>query len=423
MQERCFTKVMKFLIQFTYEPKRKYEALWFDDAAGVKTMQHVALIYDAKLPYDLKFMSGVARYIQEGAEFIIYTEEDALKNQRLPDLRSWHGDGIIADFDDPNVASAVLRSRLPTVGFGGGFGWYTRPVGIPYFFSDQRKIGKMAAEHLMERGFRHFAYCDFARSPTNAWSEERQRSFAAELSKRRFSCSVFHPKHKTIRHWNSVLAALGKWLLELPKPVGVMGANDRRAHHVLEACRAHKIRVPGEVAVLGVDNDEMLCQLSNPALSSIEQGAKQKGYEAAVLLDRMMKGKGPRRLHYVIAPIGVVTRRSTDVLAIKDSLAADAMAFIRSHFHTGISVTDVVSALGMSRSTIELRFRSSVGQSVHEVIRRVQLDRARQLITETNLAIKEIAANTGFRSVQHMTSLFGECFGQTPARYRKELLH
>jgi len=394
----------------------------FAGAGGSGQMRHVALIYDAKLPYDLKVISGVALYMQEGAEFITYTEEDALSNQRLPDLRSWHGDGIIADFDDPKVAAAVLRCKLPAVGFGGGFGWYPAQAGIPYFFSDQRKIGKLAADHLMERGFRNFAYCDYARSPTNVWSEERQRSFVASLRKRGFSCSVYHPLHKTTRQWSSVLASLGNWLQALPKPVGVMGANDRRAHHVMEACRAYQIRVPEEVAVLGVDNDEILCQLSNPALSSIEQGAKQIGYKAAVLLDRMMKGAKPRQQHYVIAPISVVIRKSTDVLAIEDNVAADAMIFIRSHFNVGISVMDVVSALGMSRSKLESRFKASIGRSVHEVIRKIQLDRARHLVSETNLAMKEIAANTGFRSIQHMTSLFGESFGQTPAKYRKELI-
>lgn len=385
-------------------------------------MRNVALIYDAKLPYDLKVISGVALYMQEGAEFITYTEEDALKNQKLPDLRSWRGDGIIADFDDPKVAAAVLRSKLPAVGFGGGFGWYPPHADIPYFFSDQRMIGKLAADHLLERGFRNFAYCDYVRSSTNVWSEERQRSFAANLAKRGFSCSIFCPLQKTTRQWRSVLASLGNWLQSLPKPVGVMGANDRRAHHILEACRAYQIRVPEEVAVLGVDNDEMLCQLSNPALSSIEQGAKQIGYEAAILLDRMMGGAKPRQQHYVIPPIGVVTRKSTDVLAIEDKVAADAMVFIQSNFHTGINVVDVINALGMSRSALESRFKASTGRSVHEVIRMIQLNHARNLISETNLAMKEIAASAGFRSVQHMTSLFGKSFGQTPAKYRKELI-
>lgn len=385
-------------------------------------MQHVALIYDGKLPYDLKVMSGVAQYMHEGAEFIIYTEEDALKNQRLPDLRSWRGDGIIADFDDPNVSDAVVRSKLPAVGFGGGFGWYPSNSGIPYFFSDQKKIGELAANHLSERGFRHFAYCDFVRSPTNIWSEERHRSFAATLAKRGFSCAAYSPRLKTARQWNSVLSSLGSWLLSLPKPVAVLGANDRRAYHVLEACRAMDIRVPEEVAVLGVDNDEILCQLSNPALSSIEQGAKRIGYEAAALLHHMMNGRRPGHMKHVIAPIGVVARSSTNVLAIEDKLTAGAMKYIRSHFHSGISVSNVVSESGISRSTLESRFKVLMGLSVHEVIRKVQLEHARNLISDSNLELKQISGDCGFRSVQHMTSLFGKAFGQTPARYRKDLI-
>lgn len=385
-------------------------------------MKHVALIYDGKLPYDLKVMSGVAQYMQEGAEFITYTEEDALVNQRLPDLRTWHGDGIIADFDDPRVAAAVLRAKLPTVGFGGGFGWYRSNAGIPYFFSDQAKIGEMAADHLMERGLQHFGYCDYARSFTNVWSEERQTSFTDRLAQYGFSCSIFHPIHKTTRKWSSVLTSIGKWLQSLPKPVGVMGANDRRAYHVLEACRTFQIRVPEEVAVLGVDNDEMLCQLSNPALSSIEQGAKQIGYQAAALLDKMMRSAKTVPVRNLIAPIEVVTRKSTDVLAIDDSIASIAMSYIRANAHRGIGVSHVVKAVGMSRSTLETRFRTATGHTVHEIIRRVQLNYARHLVADSGLAMKEIAANSGFQSVQHMTSLFAKTYGLPPARYRKNFI-
>ena len=127
--------------------------------------RRVALIYDAKFPYDLKVISGIARYVQEGAELNIYIEEDALKSQRLPDLRSWHGDGILADFDDPGVAAAVSRARLPVVGFGGGYGWYSRQSAIPYFFSNQTAVANLAADHLIERGFQHFAYCGLPPPP------------------------------------------------------------------------------------------------------------------------------------------------------------------------------------------------------------------------------------------------------------------
>jgi LacI family transcriptional regulator len=383
-------------------------------------MRRVALIYDAKLPYDLKVISGIARYMHERGGFIIYIEEDALANQKLPNLRTWDGDGIIADFDDAGVAAAVLQARLPVVGFGGGYGGYPRNSIIPYFFNNQRAIGIMAADHLLERGFSNFAYCGYSREIARLWSDERREGFAARVQKLGFHCDTYGGRHKTIRQWNAVLTSLGSWLISLPKPVGVMAANDRRAHHVLEACLAYQLRVPEEVAVIGVDNDELLCQLCTPELSSIEQNAKQIGYDAASLLDRMMQGKMPRRRHYVLEPIGIVTRRSTDVFAIEDSLISNAMTFIRINAHSGIKVSDVVKALGVSRSSLESRFKATTGYTIHETIRKIQLDHARRMISETGLAVKEVAVNAGFRSVQHMTSLFGKAFGRSPARYRKE---
>jgi LacI family transcriptional regulator len=384
-------------------------------------MRHVALIYDAKLPYDLKVVSGVALYVQEGAEFITYIEEDALKNQRLPDLRSWRGDGVIANFDDPGVADAVLRSRLPAVAFGSGYGWYSPDSGIPYFYNDQAMIGRLAADHLLDRGFRSFGYCGYISRPENLWNGERQEAFAARVASRGFPCSVYRPIHKTTRDWNSVLASLGSWLRSLPKPAGVMGANDKRAHHVLEACRAYQLRVPAEVAVIGVDNDEMLCQLSSPALTSIEQDARGIGYQAAALLDRMMQGQKPRQRAFVVKPVGVVMRKSTNAFAVDDKVVMEALTFVHTRAHEGLKVADVVDELAISRSSLESHFRATIGCTVHQVIRRVQLDGARHMILQTNLAMKQVAANMGFKSIQHMTSLFGKAFGVTPAKYRKQL--
>jgi LacI family transcriptional regulator len=384
--------------------------------------RRVALIYDAKLPYDLKVISGIARYVQEGADLNIYIEEDALKRQRLPDLRSWHGDGILADFDDPGVAAAVSRARLPVVGFGGGYGWYSPQSGIPYFFNNQTAVANLAADHLIERGFRHFAYCGLYPTPANRWAEERCRAFAKRVNARGFPCHIYPVVHRTTRQWNSVLASLGTWLKTLHKPVGLMAATDKRARHVLEACHSYGLHVPEEVAVIGVDNDEVLCQLSSPQLSSIEQDAKRIGYEAIALLDRLMGGEKARQRHFFIDPLGVVTRRSTDILAVEDRLVARTITFIQSAASKGIRVRDVVNSLAISRSTLETRFKAATGDTLSTAIRRSQLQRVQRMIAETNLAMKEIAAVTGFKSVQHMTTSFGKTFGRTPAKYRKAML-
>jgi LacI family transcriptional regulator len=384
--------------------------------------RRVALIYDAKLPYDLKVISGIARYVQEGADLNIYIEEDALKSQRLPDLRSWHGDGILADFDDPGVAAAVSRARLPVVGFGGGYGWHSPQSGIPYFFNNQTAVANLAADHLIERGFQQFAYCGLYPTPTNLWGAERCRAFAKRVKARGFPCHIYPVVYRTTRQWNSVLESLGTWLKILPKPVGLMAANDKRARHVLEACHAYGLHVPEEVAVIGVDNDEVLCQLSSPPLSSVEQDARRIGYEAIALLDRLMQGEKARQRQFFIDPLGVVTRRSSDILAVEDRVVARALTFIQSAASKAIRVRDVVNSLAISRSTLETRFKAATGDTIHTTIRRSQLQRVRRMIVETNLPMKEIAAITGFKSVQHMTTSFGRAFGRTPAKYRKAML-
>jgi LacI family transcriptional regulator len=178
--------------------------------------------------------------------------------------------------------------------------------------------------------------------------------------------------------------------------------------------------VPEDVAVLGVDNDELLCSLSSPLLSSVEQGAKRLGYEAAKLLDSLIgKPASVRVRKNVIDPFGVVARASTDVLAIEDPHLARAMMFISQHFANGISVEDVVAAGGLSRSGMEKKFRAKLRFSIGSAIRRFQLERARELILTTNLPLKEIASNLSYPSVQHMTTIVRRALGHPPARLRQ----
>ena len=324
-------------------------------------MRRVALIYDATMAYNLRVIGGVAAYLQEGTKWNVYIEENALKDQRLPDLGAWEGDGIIANLDHPNVAMAVVKSKLPTVGFGSGYGWYAPESDIPYFFTNNQAIARLAAEHLLERGFRYFAYCGYPRTPINGWSGKREREFAERVSVRGYPCRIYRGRHRNSLRWAHIQKALCAWLVSLPKPVGLMAANDNRARQVLEACRVCGLRVPEEIAVIGVDNDEVLCRLSSPLLTSIEQGAARIGYEAAALLDRIMSGKTSAKRRYVIDPEGVVTRLSTDVIPVEDPQVAKAMSFIWEHACDGIKVPDVVAAVAASRSGLEARFKTALG--------------------------------------------------------------
>jgi LacI family transcriptional regulator len=385
-------------------------------------MWQVALIYDATHTYDLKVMTGVAAYFRENGKYNVYIESNALKDQRLPSLRSWGGDGVIANFDHPAVARAVAQSRLPAVAFGSGYGWYRSGSRIPYFSTNHVLVSSLAADHFLDRGFRHFGYCGYVRTETNGWTEDRRREYVRHLRKRGFDCHVYHAHHKTTQRWTSLQNSLAKWLVDLPKPVGIMAANDDRAHHVLEACRKYGLDVPHEVAVIGVNNDELLCNLTSPTLSSIEQSARRMGYEAAVCLERLICGQMVQKKHFIFDPLGIVIRQSTDVTAVDDPSVVKALRFIQEHSSEGIKVPDVVAAAMISRSGLEMRFTKQLGYTIRSAIRNGQLERVRRLISESNLPLKQVAMSTGFKSIQHMTRLFTKAFHIPPAKYRKGLV-
>ena len=382
-------------------------------------VRRIALVYDTTLSYDLNVMAGVVAYARECTDYNICIEEYSLSDQRSPRLNSWDGDGIISNFDDPIVSRAVLETKLPAVGFGSGHGTCVSSPSVPYFSINNKMIANMAADHLLNLGFRHFGYCGYAKTAINSWSEEREKSFVSHLRKRGFSCDVCPDRDKNLAHWTGLQISLARWLSSLSKPVAIMAANDNRGRHVLEACRSLNLRVPDDVAVIGVGNDELLCQLGRPPLSSVEQGAKRVGYEAAKMLDGLISGRRPRQRRFVIDPTEVVTRQSTDVVAIDDPIVGKAVTFIQEHASANIKVRKVVEAVAVSRSKLEIRFNKALGYSVHTAIRQVQLERARKLISSTSLPLKEIAANVGFQTVQHMTVLFGRTFGRPPGKFRK----
>jgi LacI family transcriptional regulator len=384
-------------------------------------MRRVALIYDARLSYDRKVMAGVAAYLHENTDHRVYIE-GGFDARRLDDLFSGGADGIVANLDHPLTSKAVPQSKAAVVGFGGGYARGAAGSEVAYIFGNSRKIASMAVDHLMERGIRSFAFCGYAMNESNGWSAERAASFAGFLHQRGLGCSRYLEHRESNRPWSSVQERIAAWVASLPKPVGIMAANDSRAQQLLEACRAQGVLVPHEVAVIGVDNDELLCQCSIPSLSSIEHGTHQTGYLAAAMLDRLMRGERVEHHRITVDPVEVVSRQSTDVFAVGDPVAAAANAFIKQHACAGVKVSQVASAVGVSRSKLDAHFTRTFGRGVHVALRKVQLERAQVLIGKTNLPLKQVASEVGLRSVQHMTTLFREFYGQTPGQYRKRVL-
>jgi LacI family transcriptional regulator len=285
-------------------------------------------------------------------------------------LAHWDGDGIIARIESKKIARVIVNSKLPTVDVSAG----RHVPAIPWVETDDRAIAHLAANHFLERGFRHFAYCADKRFH---WSRWRGDHFGKLLKAAGYRCQSFVPPS---RQSDKQVAAIEGWLTRLPKPVGVFACYDIRGQQVLDACRNARVAVPDEVAVLGVDNDELLCELASPRLSSVIPDTHRTGYEAAALLARMMKGERLAALEVRIAPIGVHRRQSTDVLATDDPQVVHAVRFIREHACEPINVEDVLRAVPLSRKVLETRFKKILNHTLHDEIIRVRIDRAKQLL-------------------------------------------
>jgi LacI family transcriptional regulator len=362
-------------------------------------------------------IQGVAAYVREQANWDLYIEEEPL--HRLAKRPKWDGHGAIVNFDDRETALAADGLKIPVVGFGGGHGWYDPASRIPYFTTDNAGIGELAARHLLDCGFSRLACYGDRRNRVHHWCEERIEAMRRHAQAAGVPCAILRARSPTAHNWGALQRELSAWLASLSKPVGVLACTDLRARHVLQVCRTMGLRVPDDVAVVGVDNDEMLCELTAPPLSSIEQGAFQIGYEAASLLDRMMAGKRTPQLRWVIGPERLVARQSTDVIACQDADLATAVRFIRRHACEGIGVQAVLAAAHTSRSTLDRKSLAALGRTIHAEIQRVQVDRAKQLLAGTGLMVKQIAKRCGFRYAEYLTAVFRRHTGQSPLEYRQ----
>lgn len=339
--------------------------------------------------------------------------------QTLPTMRAWGGTGIIARIPTARIAHAILKTGLPVIA-GPLSSQQLAPSNPLSKLSEIRANGEavalMAAKHLMERGLRHFAFVGGFHK-TN-WVERRQKSFIEQLATAGFPCAVYPLPPASEQDWGREQKRLGRWLRTQPKPLGVMAALDARGRQVIEACMESGLRVPDEVAVIGVDNDELLCELCDPPLSSIALNSEKAGYEAAELLDRMMRGEKVPPRCISIEPTHVVARQSTEIAATEDPKIADALRFIRHEANRPLSVPDVAEHIGLSRRSLELRFRRALGHTVLTEIRRAQLERVRAFLIETDWTMAKIAEQCGFANGNYLGKIFRRECGETPQRFR-----
>ena len=250
----------------------------------------------------------------------------------------------------------------------------------------------------------------------------RERAFREQLAAAGFEPHVYaQPDRPRDRVWEREQTFLAEWIRTLPTPVGLFACNDDRGRQVLEACRLANLHVPEDVAVLGVDNDEVFCDLSDPPLSSVALNAETAGYRAAELLDGMMSGRIRKRQRILVEAIGVVTRRSTEVVAVSDPDVVAALQYIRREQGRGISVLSVANEVAVSRRSLEKRFRDAIGRTILEEIQLVRLERAKRMLLETTYPISRVAEMSGFGSTGYFIQFFQSRVGETPRKYRIKL--
>ena len=379
---------------------------------AAKPRLRVALLIETSNRYGRDLLHGVHDWVSAGANWSIRLTEQARRAPLPAWMRTWQGDGIIARVDSAEIATALRRTGLPVVDVSA-----ERAKSVfPRVSIDNRAVSQLAAEHLRGKNLRHFAYCGDAQY---LWSRQRGEAFVRVLRGHGFQAAEFPAKRSAGAGWERETQTMAAWLAALPKPVGVFACFDGRAQQILEACHVAGLAVPEQVAVLGVDDDELVCELCDPPLSSVLPNARRAGYEAAAVLTRLMAGhtRGAADLKE-IEPVRVVARRSTDAVAVADRHVAEAMRYIREHAHDGIGVKDVLRAVPVSRTLLERKFGRLIGESPHRLIKRQKIDRVRQLLAETDVPIARIADMTGFESPSYLSAVFRRETGESPREFR-----
>jgi LacI family transcriptional regulator len=377
---------------------------------GEKTPS-VFLFIETSREFGRGLLYGIARYSRLHGPWRVYRQSAGLESA-LPEWRDLKIDGAIVR--DVTMANNLVGSGLPVV-----FAQHNRESYAPFpaILTDSEAIGSMAAEHFMNRGFEHFAYCGLDEF---VWSRLRGHHFSKRLKASGFSADLYRrPKARAKRAWKSEQHLIAEWLRSLPKPVALMCCNDDRALQVIEACKLAELYVPDQVAVLGVDNDVLICDLADPPISSVALSTEAAGHEAARLLDRLMKGEALAGQEISVRPTHVVTRISTDMLAVTDREVAAALRFIRRNPNRMMQVGDVVEATNVSRRVLEKRFKAILRRSVYQEIRRVRVNYIIELLVGTDMSITEIAVKSGFDGVEHISRYFRKETGISLREYRK----
>ena len=389
--------------------------------SNAKRVKHVALAFPVAVPHLALIMQGVTDYARQHGGWTFSASPAASEGfpetlaMELQSLRGWRVHGAIAVITSAAQARAARALDFPVVNLAATL----RSCGLPSVMVDHEAVGRMAAEHLLECGFRRLAFYGIR----SAWyGELRRRGFVARCEQAGAKCFVLETKHRrrASQPWRQELERLDRWMKSLPTSVGLLAVNDYCARLVVDECHRLGLSVPDDVAVLGVDNDLTICEFCQPQLSSVSRSGWRVGYEAAAMLDRLMSGEKPPDDNLLVAPDGVVTRRSTDVMAFDDPRMNTLVQYIRDHLDEPFGVERLLRVVAMSRRWLQQRFRRHLHCTPQDYLCKMRIERAAQLLRRNEkMKIAEVAQASGFESDQHFRQVFRRLMGITPREYRR----
>jgi len=375
----------------------------------------IAILVETSTTWGSGIVRGISNYAIEKGGWDLYLEPRG-RYEELALPPGWHGDGIIARLTTPEMATQVTERRLPTVDVS----WFNYgDDSIARCSANTTQAGEVAAKYLLERGFRNFAYVAALHRPVS--HDLLMDSFEATINAAGFQCTCY-TNTEDVDHkedWISSRQRLAEWLKGLPKPCGLLAWNAIRGRQIVEACRDVDVNIPEQIAVIGGEEDELTCSISNPSLSSVDLNPLLVGYESAKLLEQMMRGGDAPNATVRTDVGGVMTRHSTDILAIDDRMLSTALRCIRDQAYEGVTITDILRDIPMARRQLEMKCKKLLGRTPAAEIRRMRIQRAKQLLRDTDLSIPKVATAAGFREPATMSRTFRRELGETPSEFRK----
>jgi LacI family transcriptional regulator len=382
-------------------------------------MSKIIILADFSEEYFKKILLGVVRYSKENGTWVFcrmpaYYRETLGIDSILKWAREWNATGMLVQINNDNDSETLSKAGFPVIAQD----FMERFSNLPNITGDYYNTGRIGAEYFMNKGFNHFAFYGF---PNFVWSRERGEGFSKYLESKGKKVSFYENDHSYEPNlWYYKASKLSQWLSELPKPVAIMACDDNRGQHITEACKLAGIKIPEEVAILGVDNDELICELSDPPLSSISLDAEKGGYEAAKLLDMLMHDPNSNYSDVIVSPLQVITRQSTDIYATPDIEISRSLKFIHQNCDRNLLVTDVLEVVALSRRAFEIRFKKVTGVSVYQYYLKLRIDRLARRLIETDKPVNEIAIDLGFNEFNNLSRMFKQIKGCSPLEYRKK---